>query len=44
MTTVAEGFEQKRFYQYALWLAFFAIFYNTLEGRKSFEKAAKLED
>jgi len=24
--------QQKRFYQYALWLAFFTIFYNTLEG------------
>ena len=32
MTTLAQASEQKRFYQYALWLAFFTIFYNTVEG------------
>jgi len=32
MTTHAQVSEQKRFYQYALWLAFFTIFYNALEG------------
>ena len=32
MTTLAQAPEQKRFYQYALWLAFFTILYNTLEG------------
>jgi divalent metal cation (Fe/Co/Zn/Cd) transporter len=32
MTTLTQASEQKRFYQYALWLAFFTIFYNALEG------------
>jgi hypothetical protein len=32
MTMLAQIPEQKKFYQYALWLAFFTIFYNTLEG------------
>ena len=32
MTTIAQASQQKRFYQYALWLAFFTIFYNTIEG------------
>ena len=32
MTTMAPASQQKRFYQYALWLAFFTIFYNTVEG------------
>jgi divalent metal cation (Fe/Co/Zn/Cd) transporter len=32
MSTLAQAQEQKRFYQYALWLAFFTIFYNTIEG------------
>jgi divalent metal cation (Fe/Co/Zn/Cd) transporter len=32
MTDLAQESEQKRFYQYALWLAFFTIFYNTIEG------------
>ena len=32
MTTTAQVSRQKRFYQYALWLAFFTIFYNTIEG------------
>ncbi len=32
MTTLAQTSQQKRFYQYALWLAFFTIFYNTVEG------------
>ncbi len=32
MTILAQAPEQKRFYQYALWLAFFTIFYNTVEG------------
>ena len=32
MTDLAQASQQKRFYQYALWLAFFTIFYNTIEG------------
>lgn len=32
MTTLAHDPEQKRFYRYALWLAFFTIFYNAVEG------------
>jgi divalent metal cation (Fe/Co/Zn/Cd) transporter len=32
MTTLTQASEQKRFYQYALWLAFFTIIYNALEG------------
>ena len=32
MTNLAQASDQKRFYQYALWLAFFTIFYNTIEG------------
>jgi divalent metal cation (Fe/Co/Zn/Cd) transporter len=32
MTNLAQVSRQKRFYQYALWLAFFTILYNTLEG------------
>ena len=32
MTVLAQAAQQKRFYQYALWLAFFTIFYNTVEG------------
>jgi len=32
MTNLAQASAQKRFYQYALWLAFFTIFYNTIEG------------
>ena len=32
MTTFTQAAQQKRFYQYALWLAFFTIFYNTVEG------------
>jgi divalent metal cation (Fe/Co/Zn/Cd) transporter len=32
MTNLAQVSQQKRFYQYALWLAFFTILYNTLEG------------
>ena len=32
MASLIQGSEQKRFYQYALWLAFFTIFYNTVEG------------
>jgi divalent metal cation (Fe/Co/Zn/Cd) transporter len=32
MATLAQDSEQRRFYQYALWLAFFTIFYNTIEG------------
>jgi len=32
MTTLAYASRQKRFYQFALWLAFFTIFYNTVEG------------
>ena len=32
MASLAQASEQKRFYQYALWLAFFTIFYNALEG------------
>ena len=32
MTDLIQVSQQKRFYQYALWLAFFTILYNTLEG------------
>ena len=32
MTDFIQVSQQKRFYQYALWLAFFTILYNTLEG------------
>src|SRR5689334_15499025 len=32
MNTVAQDFQQRRYYQYALWLAFFTIFYNAVEG------------
>ena len=32
MTDLIQASQQKRFYQYALWLAFFTILYNTLEG------------
>lgn len=32
MTTSVQTPEQKRYYQYALWLAFFTIFYNAVEG------------
>jgi divalent metal cation (Fe/Co/Zn/Cd) transporter len=32
MTSLAQASRQKRFYQYALWLAFFTIFYNMVEG------------
>ena len=32
MTDLIQDSQQKRFYQYALWLAFFTILYNTLEG------------
>ena len=32
MASFAQASEQKRFYQYALWLALFTIFYNTVEG------------
>ena len=32
MTSLTQASQQKRFYQYALWLAFFTIFYNTIEG------------
>ena len=32
MTDLMQVSQQKRFYQYALWLAFFTILYNTLEG------------
>src|SRR5258706_860336 len=32
MTALTDVSQQKRFYQYALWLAFFTIFYNTVEG------------
>ena len=32
MTALADTSQQKRYYQYALWLAFFTIFYNTVEG------------
>jgi len=32
MTTLADNSDQKRFYQYALWLTFFTIFYNAVEG------------
>jgi divalent metal cation (Fe/Co/Zn/Cd) transporter len=32
MASLAQASDQKRFYQYALWLAFFTIFYNALEG------------
>jgi divalent metal cation (Fe/Co/Zn/Cd) transporter len=32
MMTLAQSSEQRRLYQFALWLAFFTIFYNTLEG------------
>lgn len=32
MTGFMEISQQKRYYQYALWLAFFTIVYNTLEG------------
>jgi divalent metal cation (Fe/Co/Zn/Cd) transporter len=32
MTTSVQTSEQKRYYQYALWLAFFTIFYNAVEG------------
>ena len=31
MSSFAQASEQKRFYQYALWLALFTIFYNTVE-------------
>jgi divalent metal cation (Fe/Co/Zn/Cd) transporter len=32
MASFAQASEQKRFYQYALWLALLTIFYNTVEG------------
>jgi divalent metal cation (Fe/Co/Zn/Cd) transporter len=32
MTVPALSAQQRRFYQYALWLAFFTIFYNIVEG------------
>jgi len=32
MTNLVQTSEQKRYYQYALWLAFFTIFYNAAEG------------
>jgi divalent metal cation (Fe/Co/Zn/Cd) transporter len=32
MTSLAQSTQQKRYYQYALWLAFFTIFYNAVEG------------
>ena len=32
MTDLIQVSQQKRFYQYALWLAFFTILYNTLEA------------
>src|SRR5688572_2140160 len=32
MTSLIQSNEQKRYYQYALWLAFFTIFYNAVEG------------
>jgi divalent metal cation (Fe/Co/Zn/Cd) transporter len=32
MTNLVQTSEQKRHYQYALWLAFFTIFYNAAEG------------
>ena len=32
MTTLAQKTEQNIFWQYALWLAFFTVFYNLLEG------------
>ena len=32
MTDLIQVSQQKRFYQYALWLAFFTILYNTPEG------------
>ena len=35
VTIPGQASQQKRFYQYALWLAFFTIFYNTLEGLSS---------
>ena len=32
MMTLAQSSEQRHLYRFALWLAFFTIFYNTLEG------------
>lgn len=32
MTGLAQSSQDKRYYQYALWLAFFTIFYNAVEG------------
>jgi divalent metal cation (Fe/Co/Zn/Cd) transporter len=32
MTDLIQTSRQKRYYQYALWLAFFTIFYNAVEG------------
>jgi divalent metal cation (Fe/Co/Zn/Cd) transporter len=32
MTSILQAAQQKRYYQYALWLAFFTIFYNAVEG------------
>jgi divalent metal cation (Fe/Co/Zn/Cd) transporter len=32
MTTLTQAAQQKRYYQYALWLALFTIFYNAIEG------------
>jgi len=32
MIDLLQASQQKRYYQYALWLAFFTILYNTLEG------------
>jgi divalent metal cation (Fe/Co/Zn/Cd) transporter len=43
MTALAQASLQKRYYQYALWLALFTIFYNTLEGLVSIYFGAHTE-
>jgi divalent metal cation (Fe/Co/Zn/Cd) transporter len=43
MTALTQASLQKRYYQYALWLALFTIFYNTLEGLVSIYFGAHTE-
>src|SRR5258708_15135018 len=43
MTALAQAFQQRRYYRYALWLAVFTIFYNSLEGLVSIYFGAHTE-